>query len=366
MKKVLHLTISSEIGGGPEHIYQLISGLSTDIESHVACPALGPYYNKFSEITFGRVTFLPHRKFKLSALFSLSQYIKKNNIDLLHGHGKGAGLYCRMLRLFFSIPVVHTPHGINQQIEGGIINSLYIQFERLFSFLIEAIIFVSESEYNYARNLNIWPKTPSQVIHNGTISISNHQKSLWREEARYELGISNKKVIISASRFDYQKNSLELCEIASLSPIYIFIILGDGDQRKFCEQFCKINSVTNILFMGNVLDPLKYFSAADIYLSTSRWEGLSMAILESMSLGLPVLATNVVGNVDLVKVGETGFLYTLGNISEATRYLDLLVDALQYGNIQEAAIEYHKQEFSSEIMCSQTLSVYNKLLAIYV
>ena len=364
MKKVLHLTISSEIGGGPEHIYQLISGSSIQIESHVACPDSGSYYEKFYQLTSGRITYLPHRKFNFSTLFSLLKYIKKNNINLLHGHGKGAGLYCRMLRLFLYIPVVHTPHGINQQIHKGLLNRLYIPFERLFSSLINAVIFVSTSEYNYARNLNIWVKAHTLVIPNGTASISAYQRDKWRKETRLRLGISIEKVIITASRFDYQKNTIELCYIASLLPQYLFIVLGNGEERKLCEDYCKSNAVSNILFLGNVLDPLKYFSAADIYLSTSRWEGLSMAILESMSLGLPVLATNVVGNIDLVKVGETGYLYTLGKISEAIHYLDLLVNTLQDGNIQQSVIRYHNQHFSSEMMCSSTLSVYKNILAI--
>ena len=360
MKKILHLTISSQIGGGPEHIFQLISGISGQYEMHVACPTQGPYYHKFEELTLGRVTLLPHRKYTLKSFFSVLQYIKKNKIDLLHGHGKGAGFYCRLLSLCTKVAVIHTPHGINKKIESGLINKFYIKFERFFSYLINAVIFVSKTESDYAKQLNLWDNVPSEIINNGTKVVSDIERSEWRVEKRKQLNCIECKVIITASRFDYQKNTLEFCEIAKKMTDYTFVILGDGEQRKEYEDYCLYSKVNNVVFTGNVLNPLHYFAAADIYLSTARWEGLSMAILESMALGLPVVATEVIGNIDLVNHGETGFLYTIGEIAEAENYLNTILET-NFSEFSQKSKDFHKSFFSSDAMCLKTSALYAKV-----
>ncbi|MFV7234928.1 glycosyltransferase [Flavobacterium sp. ZB4R12] len=362
MKKILHLTISSEIGGGPEHIFQLMSGMPLEFESHIACPERGSYYGKFLKITSNRVVLLPHRKFSISYLISAYNYIKTNKIDLLHGHGKGAGFYCRLLSIFIRIPVVHTPHGINQKIEIGLINKIYIQFERLFSFLINAIVYVSKTEFEYAQQLKIWSNIPGHIINNGTKVILADQKSEWRAEKREQMNWTLEKVIITASRFDFQKNTIEFCKIADKLPEFTFVILGEGEEKSHCEFFCKTTGISNVLFVGNVPDPLNYFAAADVYLSTARWEGLSMAILESMAVGLPVVATKVIGNIDLVKSGETGFLYTIGDINEAVKYLLSVFEDVNYLNFSENTKNFHRISFSSESMCRKTESLYIDVL----
>lgn len=359
MKKILHLTISSEIGGGPEHIFQLISGLPLEFESHIACPERGSYYEKFLKITSNRVVLMPHRKFSISSLILVYKYIKTNKIDLLHGHGKGAGFYCRLLRLFIWIPVVHTPHGINQKIEIGLTNKIYIQFERLLCFLVNAIIYVSKTECEYAEQLKIWSKIPSHVINNGTTVILANQKSIWRTEKRKEMNWTVEKVIITASRFDFQKNTIEFCKIAGKLSQFTFVILGEGEEKNQCELFCKTARISNVIFLGNVPDPSCYFAAADVYLSTARWEGLSMAILESMAVGLPVVASNVIGNTDLVKSGKTGFLYTIEDIDEAANCLSHIFEDDNYFNFSANAEDFHKTSFSSESMC-------NKIGALYI
>jgi glycosyltransferase involved in cell wall biosynthesis len=264
--------------------------------------------------------------------------------------------------MLIDIPVVHTPHGINQKIETSFINKCYIKFERFFSFLITAIIYVSKTEFNYGQKLKIWPTIPSHIIYNGTQIISLEEKVEWRNLKREQLNWTNEKVVITASRFDFQKNTIEFCKIAGQLPQFYFAILGDGEEKKECEHFCKTAGINNVLFVGNVPDPLSYFAAADVYLSTARWEGLSMAILESMAVGLPIVATNVIGNTDLVKSQETGFLYTIGDVNEAVKCLLCVFEDLNYLKFSANVKTFHSISFSSESMCQKTIALYKGIL----
>jgi glycosyltransferase involved in cell wall biosynthesis len=360
VKKVLHITISSDIGGGPEHIYQLITGLSKQIESHVACPDNGPYYTKYKSLVSNRVTKIPFRRFELKYIFSLYKYIKNNQINLLHGHGKGAGIYCRILKVFLKIPTLHTPHGIS--VKQNLSNKLYILFERLFKFLVNAVIYVSQTEYEISKKLNLWIGVPAKVIYNGTATFNESQKSNWRCETRSKMNWGNRKVVITASRYDFQKNTIEFCKIAQVLPTLIFVILGDGVDKKECETYCVNNNINNVLFLGAKYNPSKYFAAADIYLSTARWEGLSMAIIEAMALGLPTVATNVTGNIDLVRPGINGYLYSIGDVAEAQNLINTLLEPQLYTTCSANAVKCHKESFSVSTMSVQTEELYFSLL----
>lgn len=359
MIRILHLTISSDIGGGPEHIFQLINGLNDKFENFVACPTDGAYYEKFLKLTSGRVTELPFRKFKLTYLFSLYNYIKQNRINVMHAHGKGAGLYCRLISLFVTIAVVHTPHGISEKLEKGWINSLYILFEKTFSKLINTVIYVSESECLYAKKISLWNRVSSSVIHNGTKVFSEGKRKSMRALNRRNFGVDGERVIITASRFDYQKNSEEFCKIAGMLPEYRFVIIGDGLERANCEKFCAVHDIYNVSFIGKTLDPLNYLSSSDLYLSTSRWEGLSMAILEAMSMGLPIVATDVVGNIDLVEHDANGFLYPLNDVNEAKKRIQKIFE--NYDHYSSQSVKKHLSNFSSIIMCERTARIYYDL-----
>lgn len=362
MPKILHVSISSSYGGGPEHIYQLVSGLPSDFENYIACPDNGPYHSKFYNLVAGRITTIPFRRFEIKYLAGLYKYIKHNQIDLLHAHGKGAGLYCRLISMFMRIPVVYTPHGINQKVKEGFLNKLYIQFEKISKSLISAIIYVSQTEAGYGEMLNIWPGVKSLVIYNGTKTHSIQEINAARGNIRKNMGWGKDKVIITASRFDYQKNTIEFCEIAAKLPKLSFVILGDGIEMSHCQEYCAAHHIYNVTFVGAVPNPIAYFSAADIYLSTARWEGLSMAILESMAVGLPIIATRVIGNTDLVKHGQTGFLYDLGDQIGAVGYLLTSLDETTYLTLSSNAKEFHSIQFSSNSMCNNTASLYSEVL----
>lgn len=361
---VLHITVTSQIGGGPEHIFQLISQTNDQLNNFIACPKCGPYYKKYKAILGSDVVFIPHRSFSLKHAIRLFRYIKINNIGIIHCHGKGAGVYGKFLKILkSSVILVHTPHGINRK--RGLFNAFYFFFERTFGFLISRIIYVSKSEAQLASKIGIWKKIPFEVIHNGTPILIDSKESLrlvvdkrWKDSTFK---------IITCSRFDEQKNTLEFIKIASLLPDQSFLILGDGLKRSQCQKYVINNKLKNVSFLGNVDNPKELMLGSHIYLSTALWEGLSIAIIEAMSTGLPIVASNVVGNKDLIfendsSLLQNGFTYELDNISEACFHLkNLIGDKKLYSKLSNGAFNVHKDKFSIQTMADKVLDVYNSL-----
>ena len=126
---------------------------------------------------------------------------------------------------------------------------------------------------------------------------------------RDELGISERSCVIGVvGRLDPIKDHSTLfqafAEVRKASPDARLLVVGDGPERAYLEDLAG----DGILFLGNRLDVPVILQALDIFVLSSLNEGISNTILEAMATGLPVIATKVGGNSELVEDGATGIL----------------------------------------------------------
>jgi len=364
MLKILIITARADFGGGPEHIYQLIQ-YSKDISFAVACPEDYPYWQRYQQFSNVNLISIPHRKFTWKALWRLLNIVHEAQIDLIHTHGKGAGLYGRMLSLLTGKPCVHTPHGIHVGQYNFLQKKLYLLYENITGRLIKKIIYVSSSEGEMAKALKLWRKVDHCIIYNGVDgTFQSETKSQVRTSMRQKLLLDDQAfVVASISRFDYPKNMLEAYRIAKNCEKAIFLWLGDGEDREKLQKLAQVDGAKNILFTGFVENPLDYLAMSDCYLSTSRWEGLPLGVLQAMAVGLPVIASDVVGNRDVVVHGETGFLYPLGVVEQAATYINQVrQDRLLYKALSDNAIQRQRQKFTSERMANEIYTQYQSIL----
>jgi glycosyltransferase involved in cell wall biosynthesis len=105
-------------------------------------------------------------------------------------------------------------------------------------------------------------------------------------------------VVVGVGRLVDQKNWPLWIEVAAAVPDALFVIAGDGPLRDTLEAMSR--SITNLALLGRVDDIAALHANADLFLSTSSWEGLPLAMLEAMSLGVPAVVTAVDGVVDAV------------------------------------------------------------------
>ena len=137
-KKILMISVRADYGGGPEHVFQLVRNISTQFDVYVALPCDKPYWGKFSRLLGSdKLIKIPHRRFSITELFKMLLFIKDNDIKVIHSHGKGAGLYSRLLKLIApsSTKVIHSFHGVGIGEYSFLPRRLYIIYERLFSYL---------------------------------------------------------------------------------------------------------------------------------------------------------------------------------------------------------------------------------------
>ena len=181
-----------------------------------------------------------------------------------------------------------------------------------------------------------------------------------------ERGSKKKKLeVLAVNRFDEQKNPELLVDIARRIKASAFrdqiniVVIGEGRKYKWCKNVIEEEGLSDIIeLFGSTTDTRAFMREADIFLSTSRWEGMPIALLEAMSEGLPIVATRVIGNVDVVTDCVEGFLFdpACGDsaVEAIARFLcdDVRLRCARHG------YESVKSKYSAEVMARKTLAIY--------
>ena len=130
--------------------------------------------------------------------------------------------------------------------------------------------------------------------------------------------------VVTISRFNYQKNMDSSFAIASAfkqDNSIRFVWVGDGDDYSRLKQQAEKECI-NIEFVGFSINPMEHLCNSSIYLSTSRFAGLPYALIEAAAIGLPIIASDVKGNNEVVMHGFNGYLFH--TIEEGIGYIEKL------------------------------------------
>jgi len=137
-------------------------------------------------------------------------------------------------------------------------------------------------------------------------------------------------------------------------------LIGDGPEKTSLEESAKVKGLTNVFFLGFQPHAARYLSLADVYLSTSRQEGLPLALIESLALGVPVVATDVTGNNEVVIHGVNGFLYPVDKAELAASYiLKIRNDLALQKMLGQNAKKIFNEKFRLETMLKEMAKLYS-------
>jgi glycosyltransferase involved in cell wall biosynthesis len=231
----------------------------------------------------------------LQACRAFAALLRKLQPDVVHLHSSKAGAIGRLAAFLTGIAAVYSTHGIAylRTDVGFATRALFFSFEWLLGLLGSTTVACSASELHAMR-----------FIPGRKISIPNGVDLASLSPPARKL-TNDRLEIMLCGRVTVQKNPALACAIASKSPVdWRWTWLGDGEQREFVERSGRID----VTGWQPRAAALAHLGNGDILVHTSSWEGMPIAILESMALELPVVATNVVGNRDLIIDGETGFV----------------------------------------------------------
>ncbi len=293
------------------------------------------------------------------AYFELLTILRRfKDADVIHLHSSKAGFLGRLVCKQLGIKqVIYTPNGAPFLMNN--VNPMklkvYEKLEQIANLFGGKVICTSSSEQQEYKKRGI----DADFINNGT-KVGKHS---FITEKNY-----NKFKIVTTGRIVDQKNPKFFNEIAkSLIDLkhFEFIWIGDGEDAKLLDS--PNVTVTGWLSKEGVKNEI---AKADLYLSTSNFEGLPFSVIEAMSLGKCLLLSNCTGNVDLVKSGFNGEIFSTKE--EAVNFiidfylnkemthsmgLNSLELCRDYFNIEETAIRYNLKYIEISALANKPLNV---------
>lgn len=242
---------------------------------------------------------------------SVLNILKKEKPDIVHCHSSKAGVIGRIAAKVQHVPkIFYTPHGYSFQAQEFSKNKkkLFSYIEKMASKFLTTLTFnVSNGEREEALLRNVDNIDKFSVIYNGLPNIVPKKLNL-----RDFLGIPMDSIIVgNCARVTLQKNPDYFIDIAlkviSKNKKYHFVWIGEGLD----DDIKKYNNLSeNIHFIGFNKDADSLMKDFDIFLSTSYYEGMPYSLIEALRVGVPIIATDVVGNNEIVIDGITGYLLT--------------------------------------------------------
>ena len=153
--------------------------------------------------------------------------------------------------------------------------------------------------------------------------------------------------------------------LRQIRPQLQLVVIGDGPERERLERFARdIHCDRHVTFLGHREDAARFLPAFDVFGLASSFEGMSNSVMEAMSAGLPIVASDIPPNRELVVQSETGFLFKLADTVGIMQFVRRLIDepglAEQLG---QAGQERIQREFNIPRMVEGYASIYRELLA---
>lgn len=294
----------------------------------------------------------------VKSLFKMFIILKKINPDLVHCHSSKAGAIGRIAAKIAGIKrIYYTPHGyifLNKNI-NKIKSNIFILIEKFLAVFSNFTIHVSYGEEQDALNKKILNKTKSKVVYNGIKKVNPFN----------EINKTKRIIIGTIARMDYQKNPVLFAEIAKETckkyDDVEFWYIGDGEYYNKINDYIIAEGISDRVklkgFKANATNYLSYF---DIFLSTSFYEGLPYTLIESMSAGVPIVASNVTGNNEIVAEGINGLLFDIDSTNEALDKLELLIsnnDIRQ--NMSSGCLDLFEEKYSLKKMIDNYEEIYD-------
>ena len=187
------------------------------------------------------------------------------------------------------------------------------------------------------------------------------------EAAAFDPGLEKEKLIVTVGRLAAQKGIDYLADVAGIvlkeHPDWRWLLLGEGEQRAFLEEkICARRLEGRLIPEGTVQDVGSYLQRAQIFVMTSRWEGLPMCLLEAKAYGLPCVVFDVpTGPAELIMDGTNGFLIPPFDLEEMAEKIGRLINDVTLREQFSGNAGLGTEKYSGEYILSQWNEVIGQL-----
>ncbi len=307
--KLVHIISILQLGGAEAVLLSLIEQLGfDDYEHHVI------YFHSGPSVTRMKERGIPVYQIQGAVLLGdplfwvrLYKLIKSLRPDLIHTHLWAANLAGRVIGRLLDIRVVNTIH--NKLVYQGVLRNL---IDSVSMPLADAVVGIGPIIVSSGKR---WPYDEKKItcIPNGIDAHAIQQRALHEQVFREQLGWSSGHVVIgTVGRFEDQKNYHTLisafAQVHAKLPQTRLLLVGGGSLEQSLRAHAQLLGVDDVVQFVVGKSAYGYYPVMDIFVLASHYEGLSIALLEAISCGVPCITTGNNGTHELIKTDETGML----------------------------------------------------------
>jgi glycosyltransferase involved in cell wall biosynthesis len=274
--------------------------------------------------------------------------------DLIHAHSSKAGLIARLVGFILKVPVIYTIHGWGFGKGRRKLISSFVYFtEMVLSFFTDKFIAVSNADRHVGIRYLPIANSKISTIYNSTSFVPTPLYARQNPD-----GVR----LIMVARNDHPKDYATFFKAVAKSNIDSVMVVGRGtDEDSFIASARSYtgDNFHKIEFLGARSDIEELLERANLFVLSSKFEGLPISIIEAMSKGLPILASSVGGIPELVLHGVNGYLFEPGNHEVLASYInELSLDKNKIRSFGAASFERYSAEFSAESMTRKVIDAY--------
>ncbi|HEY5750356.1 MAG TPA: glycosyltransferase family 4 protein [Chryseolinea sp.] len=294
----------------------------------------------------------------------VARFAKENNIQLIHAHLPWAGILARLVGVLTKIPVVYTEHNKQERYHVGTRTANLLTMNAL-----SEVIAVSDDVAESIRKFKPRLKAPLRTILNGVNDEHFRPGLVSDQEVRQAHGIpADAPVVGTIAVFRFQKRLevwLEVAaEILKRCPTAHFIIVGDGPLKsQVLKKRTALGLEAHVHFPGVKTEVRPYLAAFDIYMMSSVFEGLPIALLEAMAMECAIVTTDAGGIKEVIRHELDGLLCTTDEPMKLAGYAEQLIkDKDLRGRFRQNARKRVIDRFSMGKMVQELENMYKEVV----
>lgn len=362
----MHIVPTLNKGGQEKQLYELVKRLDKDrYEITVICLSNDCFWTKYISEYAKCIEIERKRGMEFNRLIKLIKLTNKIEPDIIQCWGYSATVYGMISAILNSVPIkIITIRGKEKykSIMMYLINYIFYRFSKL-------IIYNSIEALEYEKKIYNLSEHKLKVVFNG-INIDDFNTDDIQNRSAV-LGIQvpeNCKTIGTTSSLTKRKNLTMFLDCAKgilkKWSNFIFVIAGIGDQVKELKDYAKVlNIEKSVFFLGFRNDIPQLLKCFDALWLTSIEEGTPNSILEAMAAGIPVIATDVGGNREIIKHRINGFIVPLNDMEQMVNYtIEVLNKRLLKEKIIKEARETIRNKFDMNKMIAEMDNIYLSLV----
>ena len=353
----MHIVDSLDIGGLENFVINLVNSLdSSKYNIHICC--LNSPGILASRLNSNIHIHCLHKKpgIKYNLFFKLAKLLKKNKIDIIHTHNTNPYRYGTIAGKLAGVSkIFNTDHNSLAYLKGR----KQFLFNYLLSFFNTKIITVSNDLAKKHIRLGNFSKYKIKTIHNGIpLQYKKINKSKYKQQVHPSF-TSKDAILIAIGRLSKEKDHFTLISAFNrLQQKNIkLLIVGDGPLKNKLQDFaCN----KNIIFLGSRDDISKLLQISDIFILSSLTEGISLTILEAMQHKIPIIATNIGGNKEILDL-NSAVLIPIKNPKLLSEKISFLLKNKEISqNLADNAFKTLQNNFNFKDMIKKYENLYQK------